>query len=88
MSKKIFMFSLLSVSIIICWCKSDINNDNTNSSDTNDNSQQTELWYESADQGGSMWLDEINDIPVADETTNDDFMWARDMWAVDSLWEI
>jgi hypothetical protein len=88
MLKKCIMFSLLSLSIIICWCKSDINSDNTNSNDTNNNPQQIELWYESADQGGSMWLDNVNNIPVADDEINDNHTWAKDLWAVDSLWEI
>jgi hypothetical protein len=67
MSKKFLIFSMLLVSIFVCWCN------NWNNSDESD-----DLGGQFATNWNTIWADKTDKVSVAEELNYDNTTWSTD----------
>lgn len=76
MQKKVILFSMLALSILLWWCWS-------NTNDTNE----IDLWYKATQWEDITWVKEFDNDSITKEDEGDNIVteWAQDKWVIDNF---
>jgi len=76
MQKKVIVFSMLALSVLLWWCWNSTSNTN-----------EIDLWYKVTEWENITWVKEFDNdsITKEDESDNTVTKWFNDRWVIDSL---